>query len=70
MTQGEKVIQYLEEHEFLTRRTAMNKLYINNLPDVVRRLRLKGIKIETVDEKTKNSKYGKYRLIRNEETDY
>ena len=46
-SQPDKVYAYLKTHKELTRADGFEKLHILNLPEVIRKLRAKGILIKT-----------------------
>lgn len=46
--QENRVHRYLLEHHSVTRAVAMNELGVANLPEVIRRLRNRGIDIESL----------------------
>lgn len=61
LTQGQKVINWLNNHPYIDRYTAMYNLRITNLTAVISDLRQKGHDIETVEFKTKDGiKYAKW----------
>lgn len=62
MYQTEKVRRYIEVHGFINREIALNELYVYNLPEVVRKLRAKGVNVVTIPIKGKTSKYCRYEI--------
>lgn len=61
MTQGEKVINWLNNHPYIDRYQAMYNLRITNLTAVISDLRQKGYDIVTQEFKTKEGvKYAKW----------
>ena len=53
-SQPDKVLSYLKTHKELTRADGFEKLHILNLPEVIRKLRAKGVVINTYEYQTKD----------------
>ena len=52
--QTDKVYAYLKTHKELTRADGFEKLHILNLPEVIRKLRARGIVINTYEYQNKD----------------
>ena len=62
MTQTEKVKKFIETYGSINREQALNHLYVYNLPEVVRKLRAKGVNVITIPIKGKTARYCRYEL--------
>lgn len=61
-TQADKVLNYLKTHKELTRADGFEKLHILNLPEVIRKLRAKGITINTYEYQKDGVRWCSYSL--------
>lgn len=46
-TQEQKVLRYLKGHKGITRYIAMERLHVLNLPEVIRKIRVSGITVNS-----------------------
>lgn len=73
--QEKAMLDYMRNHKGVTRLTATNILRIANPPEIVRRLRVRGYRIESEWNKRTNAygetkRYTKYFLIETGETEH
>lgn len=60
--QTDKVLAYLKTHKELTRADGFEKLHILNLPEVIRKLRAKGVVINTYEYQKDGVRWCSYSL--------
>lgn len=60
--QTDKVLSYLKTHKELTRADGFEKLHILNLPEVIRKLRAKGVVINTYEYQKDGVRWCSYSL--------
>lgn len=62
MTQNEMILNYLKDHKHITRREAMLKLGIGNLPARINEIRMRGLANIVTDTSNTKSRYAIYRI--------
>lgn len=62
LTQSDKVLKYLKTHKELTRADGFVKLHILNLPEVIRKIRAKGIEVYTYQYEKDGVRWCSYSL--------
>ena len=60
--QTDKVLAYLKTHKELTRADGFTKLHVLNLPEVIRKLRARGIVINTYEYQKDGVRWCSYSL--------
>lgn len=57
LTQEQKVLNYLKDNKGITRYIAMEQLHVLNLPEVIRKIRSRGVEVNSYTMKNKKGEH-------------